>query len=100
MDFAFSEEQSQLRGFAREFLASRYDDASLASIADSATGVDDEVWSRLAAMGWLDDELPFLDQAVLFEETGYRLQPAPYISTEALAGPAQGSAEAAVLFVC
>jgi alkylation response protein AidB-like acyl-CoA dehydrogenase len=95
MDFAFSEEQSQLRGFAREFLASRYDDASLASIADSATGVDDEVWSRLAAMGWLDDELTFLDQAVLFEETGYRLLPAPYFSTVALAGPALGSAEAA-----
>jgi alkylation response protein AidB-like acyl-CoA dehydrogenase len=95
MDFAFSEEQSQLRGFAREFLASRYDDASLASIADSATGVDDEVWSRLAAMGWLDDELTFLDQAVLFEETGYRPLPAPYFSTVALAGPALGSAEAA-----
>ncbi len=88
MDFAFSEEQEQLRGFAREFLASRYDDVRLASIADSATGVDDEVWAKLAEMGWLDAELTFLDQAVLFEETGYRPLPAPYFATMALAAPA------------
>ncbi|MGH3379809.1 MAG: acyl-CoA dehydrogenase family protein [Actinoallomurus sp.] len=88
MDFAFSEEQSQLRGFARDFLASRYDDASLASIADSPTGVDPDVWPKLAEMGWLDTELTFLDQAVLYEESGYRPLPAPYLSTTALAAPA------------
>ncbi len=88
MDFAFSEEQEQLRGFAREFLTERYDDVRLAEIADSATGVDAEVWPRLAEMGWLDAELTFLDQAVLFEETGHRPLPAPYLSTMALAAPA------------
>jgi alkylation response protein AidB-like acyl-CoA dehydrogenase len=86
MDFAFSEEQSELRGFARSFLASRYDDASLASLADS--GGDSSVWGKLAEMGWLDNELTFLDQAVLFEETGYRPLPAPFFSTVALAVPA------------
>jgi alkylation response protein AidB-like acyl-CoA dehydrogenase len=88
MDFAFSDEQSQLRGFARDFLASRYDDARLASIADSSTGVDPDAWPKLAEMGWLDAELTFLDQAVLYEETGYRPLPAPYLSTTALAAPA------------
>jgi alkylation response protein AidB-like acyl-CoA dehydrogenase len=88
MDFAFSEEQSQLRGFARDFLASRYDDARLASIADSSTGLDADVWPKLAEMGWLDTELTFLDQAVLYEESGYRPLPAPYLSTTALAAPA------------
>jgi alkylation response protein AidB-like acyl-CoA dehydrogenase len=88
MDFAFSEEQEQLRGFARDFLAARYDDARLAAIADSATGVDATVWPKLAEMGWLDAELTFLDQAVLFEETGHRPLPAPYLSTMALAAPA------------
>jgi alkylation response protein AidB-like acyl-CoA dehydrogenase len=88
MDFAFSDEQEQLRGFAREFLADRYDDGRLASLADSATGVDADVWPRLAEMGWLDAELTFLDQAVLFEETGHRPLPAPYLSTIALALPA------------
>jgi alkylation response protein AidB-like acyl-CoA dehydrogenase len=88
MDFAFSEEQEQLRGFAREFLADRYDDAALARIADSETGLDDGGWSKIAEMGWLDAELTFLDQAVLFEETGYRPLPAPFLSTVALAAPA------------
>jgi alkylation response protein AidB-like acyl-CoA dehydrogenase len=86
MDFAFSPEQEQLRGFARSFLASRYDDAALASYADS--GGDSSVWPKLAEMGWLDAELTFLDQAVLFEETGYRPLPAPYFATMALAAPA------------
>jgi alkylation response protein AidB-like acyl-CoA dehydrogenase len=95
MDFAFSPEQEELRGFAREFLASRYDDARLASLADSPSGADEEVWEKLASMGWLDAELTFLDQAVLYEETGYRLLPAPYLSTTALAMPAL-DAEAAV----
>lgn len=87
MDFAFSDEQEQLRGFAREFLAERYDDATIARIADSETGVDEEVWPKLEQMGWLDDSLTFLDQAVLFEETGHRPLPAPFFSTVALAGP-------------
>jgi alkylation response protein AidB-like acyl-CoA dehydrogenase len=42
-------------------------------------------------MGWLDAELTFLDQAVLFEETGYRPLPAPFFSTVALAVPALDS---------
>lgn len=95
MDFAFSEEQEQLRGIVRKFLADRYDDASLAAIAGpvdgtadgTAGGVDAAVWPQLVELGWLDDQLDFLDQAVLFEETGYRLLPAPLFSTLALAGP-------------
>ncbi len=75
MDFAFSEEQEQLRGFARDFLAGRYDDVTIARIADSETGVDAEVWPKLAELGWLDSELTFLDQAVLFEETGRGCSP-------------------------
>ncbi|RAY12035.1 acyl-CoA dehydrogenase [Actinomadura craniellae] len=87
MDFAFSAEQEQLRGFAREFLAERYDDVRLAALADSETGTDGDVWPRLAEMGWLDGDLTFLDQAVLFEETGRRPLPAPFFSTMALAAP-------------
>jgi alkylation response protein AidB-like acyl-CoA dehydrogenase len=87
VDFAFSEEQEQLRGFAREFLADRYDDVTIARLADSETGADPEVWQKLEQMGWVDDSLSFLDQAVLLEETGYRLLPAPLFSTVALAWP-------------
>ncbi|MGH3322204.1 MAG: acyl-CoA dehydrogenase family protein [Streptosporangiaceae bacterium] len=88
MDFAFSEEQEQLRKWAGQFLAERYDAARLVEIADSERGYDPDVWPRLAEMGWLDDELTFLDHAVLFEETGTALLPAPYLTTVALAGPA------------
>jgi alkylation response protein AidB-like acyl-CoA dehydrogenase len=87
VDFAFTEEQEQLRGFAREFLAERYDDVAIARIADSDTGVDEDAWPKLVQMGWLDDALAFTDQAVLLEETGYRLLPAPFFSTVALAWP-------------
>lgn len=90
MDFAFSDEQEQLRGFARSFLAERYDDRRIAALADAvddADGFDADVWPRLVEMGWLDTDLTFLDQAVLFEESGYRLLPAPYFSTVALAAP-------------
>lgn len=86
MDFAFSEEQEQLRSWARQFLGERYDAESLAKIADS-DGHDPGVWARLAELGWLDQELGFLDHAVLFEEAGAALLPAPYFSTVALAGP-------------
>lgn len=87
MDFAFSEEQEQLRSWARQFLTERYDPERLAKIADS-DGSDPDVWPRLAELGWLDEELDFVDLAVLFEETGAALLPVPYLSTVALAGPA------------
>ncbi|MQA85903.1 MAG: acyl-CoA dehydrogenase [Streptosporangiales bacterium] len=87
MDFAFSEEQQQLRASARQFLADRYDDGTAARVADSESGFDADVWPNLAELGWFDPELTFLEYAVLFEETGARLLPAPYFSTVALAGP-------------
>lgn len=87
MDFAFSDEQEQLRSWARQFLTERYDPERLAKIADS-DGHDPDVCPRLAELGWLDEELTFVDLAVLFEEAGAALLPAPYFSTIALAGPA------------
>lgn len=87
MDFAFSEEQEELRSWARQFLGERYDAEGLAKIADSE-GHDPDAWPRLAELGWLDQDLGFLDYAVLFEETGAALLPAPFFSTVALAGPA------------
>ena len=54
-------------------------EVTLASL--TPTGVDADVWPKLASMGWLDPDLTFLDQAVLHEEAGYRLLPAPYWTT-------------------
>jgi alkylation response protein AidB-like acyl-CoA dehydrogenase len=90
MDFAFSEEQQMLRAAAREWLADRYPADRVAELADSDDGWDPAVWAQLTELGWLDPELDLLEQAVLAEEAGYALLPAPWFSSVGLAGPALG----------
>ena len=81
MDFAFTEEQEQLRQEARSFLAQN----------------PEPQWSQLAELGWLGVSIPeehggaglgFLEEAVLFEELGRALYAGPYFSTIGLALPA------------
>jgi alkylation response protein AidB-like acyl-CoA dehydrogenase len=88
VDFAFSEEQQALRAAAKEFLAERAPLAAVAKLADTDPGWQPAVWDSLVQLGWLDDELSLIDQAVLLEEAGYGLLQAPYFSTVALAWPA------------
>ena len=96
MDFAFSDEQEQLRREARTFLADRYPADRVAELADSEEGWDPSSWRELAELGWLGVSVPeeasgaglgFLEEAVLFEELGRALYPGPYFSTVALALP-------------
>jgi alkylation response protein AidB-like acyl-CoA dehydrogenase len=87
MDFAFSEEQEQLRSVAREFLADAYPIAEVARIADSKEGWDPAGWKAIAELGWLDAELGPLEHAILLEEAAAALLPAPLFSTLALAFP-------------
>jgi alkylation response protein AidB-like acyl-CoA dehydrogenase len=87
MDFAFSEEQEQLRAAAREYLADRYPSERMVALADSDGGWDPAGWKGLADLGWLDPDLGMLEHAVLAEETGYALLPAPWWSTIGLAWP-------------
>ena len=86
MNFAFTEEQEQLRQEARSFLAGRAEPE----------------WRELAELGWLgvsvSDELGgaglgFLEEAVLFEELGRALYAGPYFATVGLALPALGDEE-------
>ena len=93
MDFAFSEEQQMLRASARDWLADRYPLDRVAAISDGDLGFDPDVWPQLLKMGWLDDSLELTDLAVLCEEAGYGLLPAPFVTTVALAAPFIGSAE-------
>jgi alkylation response protein AidB-like acyl-CoA dehydrogenase len=83
MNFAFTEEQDQLRQEARSFLASRAEPA----------------WGELVELGWLGVSAPeelggaglgFLEEAVLFEELGRALYAGPYFATVGLALPALG----------
>ena len=97
MDFAFSDEQEQLRREARTFLADRYPFERVAELADSDEGWDPASWAELAELGWIGVSVPeeaggggglgFLEEAVLFEELGRALYPGPYFSTVALALP-------------
>ncbi|HET6818589.1 MAG TPA: acyl-CoA dehydrogenase family protein [Mycobacteriales bacterium] len=87
MDFAFSEEQEALRASARDYLADRFPLDRVVQLADSDAGWDPATWRELANMGWLDPELGVLEHAVLAEETGFGLLPAPLFATLALAGP-------------
>ncbi len=90
MDFAFSEEQEMLRAAAREWLGDRYPIDRVVELADSDAGWDPGVWRELTELGWLDPELDLLEHAVLAEEAGRALLPAPWFSSVGLAGPALG----------
>jgi alkylation response protein AidB-like acyl-CoA dehydrogenase len=87
MDFAFSDEQEQLRAAARDYLADRFPAERVVALADSDAGWDPATWKELADLGWLDPELGLLEHAVLAEETGTALLPAPWWSSIGLAWP-------------
>ena len=81
MNVAFTSEQDELRAQARSFLAAS----------------PEPTWRELAELGWTGVSVPeelggaglgFLEEAILFEETGRALLHAPYFSTVALALPA------------
>jgi alkylation response protein AidB-like acyl-CoA dehydrogenase len=87
MDFAFSEEQELLRGAAHEYLADRFPAERVVELADSDAGWDPASWKEIADLGWLDPDLGMLEHAVIAEETGAALLPAPWWSTVGLAWP-------------
>jgi alkylation response protein AidB-like acyl-CoA dehydrogenase len=88
MQFAFTEEQDQLRQEARSFLRDRPEPS----------------WAELRDLGWLGVSAPeelggaglgFLEEAVLFEELGRALYSGPYFATIGLALPALGEEQLA-----
>lgn len=88
MDFAFTPDQEMLRAAAREWLTDRWPiDRVVAVTDDIERGADPAGWRELAELGWLDTDLDLLDLAVLAEESGAALLPAPWWSSVALAGP-------------
>lgn len=100
MDFAYSDEQEMLRSAAAEYLAASLPAGRVAELADSEAGWDPGSWARIGALGWLElaesagEGAPetgaagFLEESVLFTETGRALYPGPFFSTLALARPA------------
>ena len=97
MDFAFNEEQEFLRQTAREWLEKKSPPSKVRELMESADGFDRGQWEELAGLGWHAMAIPeeyggagygFLEVAVLLEEMGRALLPAPFMSSVVLAANA------------
>jgi alkylation response protein AidB-like acyl-CoA dehydrogenase len=98
VDFAFSDEQEQLRTVVRRYLGDRSPEVEVRRIMASDDGYDDGVWKDMAhQLGLQGIAIPeqyggsgfgFLELSVILEEMGRALLCAPYFSTVVLAVPA------------
>jgi alkylation response protein AidB-like acyl-CoA dehydrogenase len=76
MDFALNGDQLELKQAARDWLADRFP-------LDRDWDAQDDRWSELEELGWLDVAgagLGFVEEALLLEELGYALYPGPYLA--------------------
>ncbi len=95
MNFAFSEEQEELRRIVRQFLESKSSEAEVRRLMETTEGYDPAVWSQMAnELGLQSLVIPeefggqgfsYVELVVVLEEMGRRLLCAPYFSTVALA---------------
>jgi alkylation response protein AidB-like acyl-CoA dehydrogenase len=89
MYFDLNDEQRAIKSTARDFLASRFKSERIREIAASDDGFDAGGWGEMAELGWAGLALPeewggqglgIVELAILFEEMGYALAPAPLLS--------------------
>lgn len=89
MDFEFSPEQMQMHDTVRGLLADHYDTARAKAVAETG-GQDERVWRQLAEAGIFSVAVPeahggmglgFVDLALILEEFGRALVPAPAAET-------------------
>jgi alkylation response protein AidB-like acyl-CoA dehydrogenase len=90
MDFAFSPEQEALRDSVRSFLAAEAPSAYVRAMIDDERGFSDELWAKMADLGWLGLVVPeghggtgggLLDLVVVQEEMGKLPFPGPFFSS-------------------
>ncbi|HEY3259287.1 MAG TPA: acyl-CoA dehydrogenase family protein [Pseudonocardiaceae bacterium] len=93
MHFALTETQTELKAAARRYLSDRYPADRIARLAAAGAGGahhtahDTEGWAELERQGWLDEDLGMVELALLAEEGGRALHPAPWWPTAGLAVP-------------
>jgi alkylation response protein AidB-like acyl-CoA dehydrogenase len=102
VNFAFTQEQEELRSAARGFLADHSTSEQVRRAMESALGYDPEVWKRIASeLGWPAVAIPeaygglglgAVELTALMEEMGRVLLCAPFFSSVCLAGNALLSA--------
>ena len=98
MNFAFTEEQEELRKTVRAFLESKSSEAEVRRLMETESGYDEAVWKQMGEqMGLQGLAIPeeyggsgysYVELVVVLEEMGRRLLAAPYFSTVVLAANA------------
>jgi len=98
MDFRFDEEQEELRGIARAFLAEHAGSEAVRKAMETDLGYDPALWERIAGeLGWTAVHVPeaygglglgHVELAALLERMGEALLCAPYFSSVCLAANA------------
>ncbi len=103
MNFDLSDEQSEIKGTAKQFLGAKFKPEKVRELAESRS-YDDALWKEIADLGWAGiaiDEgdggqgLGLIELAVLLEESGFSCAPSPLLGTAgaALVISAAGSDE-------
>ena len=96
MDFGLTDEQQALQKAAREFLTERSTTALVRKLMESKTGFDEILWKEMSGLGWMGTAiseedgglgLGQIELAILAEETGRAILPAPFYSSVGLAAP-------------
>jgi alkylation response protein AidB-like acyl-CoA dehydrogenase len=95
VNFAFSEEQEELRKIVKQFLDTKSPEAEVRRLMETDEGFDPAVWDQMAnQMGLQGLIIPeefggsgysYVELIVVLEEMGRRLLAAPYFSTVVLA---------------
>jgi alkylation response protein AidB-like acyl-CoA dehydrogenase len=97
VDFAFTEEQDELRKMVRGLLADVSSEERVRELMDTEAGYDPKVWRQLAELGLTGLAIPeehggagmsAIEVGVVAEEAGAALLCAPYLSTVGFATPA------------
>ncbi len=98
MDFAFTEEQEELRATARDFLAAHSSSEQVRTAMQSELGYDPQVWKQIGTeLGWPSVIIPeefgglglgYVELIALLELTGRALLCAPFFSSVCLAANA------------
>lgn len=94
MDFDFNDDQKALREAVRDALAGMVDASALLAMAGAGGRMPDELWTRIADLGWpgllVPEEhgglgLGLVDMTVVCEEMGRVPLPGPYFSSSVFA---------------
>jgi alkylation response protein AidB-like acyl-CoA dehydrogenase len=98
VNFAFSEEQEQLREAVRKFLEAKSPESEVRRLMETTEGYDPAVWKQMAnELGLQSLHIPeayggqgftFVELGIVLEEQGRALLCAPYFSTVVLAANA------------